>query len=204
MAVNIPDLTAESSPADGDLLELYDVSSSTNKKITRTTFFSAPPLGSGSVTNTALAAGVSVQTVSTNYSSSSVNNTAIPEDDTVPQITEGNEVMTQAITPKSATNILVIEATITAANDAAQQVVGALFQDANANALAVGIQYQPTANGMNTIVVKHRMVAGTTSSTTFRIRIGAGGGNTTFNGFASGRKYGTTTKSTIVITEYKA
>lgn len=53
--------------------------------------------------------------------------------------------------------------------------------------------------------LKHRMVAGTTSATTFKFRAGTNvGGTTTFNGRAGGRIFGAITKSSIVITEYKA
>ena len=129
--------------------------------------------------------------------------TIIPLDDTIPQITEGNEYMTLAITPRSATSKLVIEATayITHSTGSAAMCM-ALFQDATANALASGTSSNITAALVQPTVLRHSMTSGTTSATTFRIRIGAhAAGTTTFNGSAGVRQYGGTLASSIVIQE---
>lgn len=165
-------------------------------------------LTDGSITNTQIGTGMVAQMVSTGYSAAASGATGIPIDDTIPQITEGNEFMTQAITPKSATNILVIDVvaylSVSTINDAA----GALFQDATANALAAAVMRYSVATEVNMLPLRHIMVAGTTSATTFRFRAGhntAGGASTTtFNGNNSTRQFGAITKSTITVTEYKA
>lgn len=156
------------------------------------------------INQAALPLGSIVQAVMTTYNAAAAGSTAIPEDDTIPQITEGDEFMTQAITPKAATNILIVEAKVFGAYSVAAQIVAALFRDAGANAIAVGVQYQNTANGMNSIIVTAKVVAGSTAATTFKIRAGGSAGTFTFNGFASGRKYGDVAKSSIKIIEYKA
>lgn len=162
-------------------------------------------LQDSSVTSAKLATGVPVQVVSTNFSAVATGTTVIPYDDTIPQITEGDQFMTQAITPKSATNRLFIEAKIYATNSVVQEIIGALFQDATANALAATVQYATTGTGEVQLILTHDMVAGTTSSTTFRTRIGgATASTTTFNGRGGARKFGGITLSTIKITEYKA
>lgn len=113
--------------------------------------------------------------------------------------------MTMAFTPKSATNILVIEAQVFATHSAAGSwTAAALFRDTVANALAVGVEYQTTATAGNTIPVRHTMVSGGTSEITFKIRAGSHTpGTTTFNGTGGARLYGAITKSSIVVTEYK-
>lgn len=157
------------------------------------------------VSNTQLATGVAVQLASTNYSAVATGTTTIPKDDTIPQITEGTEFMTQTITPISATNILVIEICIYLSLSIVDFAAAALFQDSTANALAVGDTYFDTAGSAIVLNYKHRMVAGTTSATTFRVRAGGGNASTiTFNGVSGVRRFGATTKSSIVITEYKA
>lgn len=117
--------------------------------------------------------------------------TVMPDDDTIPQITEGDQYMTQAITPTSAANLLLVEFRGQFAISAADNVVVALFQDAVANALAaiivtvaaIGYSVQPA--------LSHAMLAATTSATTFRIRAGQGGVNTvTFNGAGGTRRMG--------------
>lgn len=140
-------------------------------------------------------------------SSTAVNSgtTVFPVDDTVPQSGEGIEFMTQAITPTSATNILKIEAIALLASSVQNNLALALFQDATAGALAAAVTQQFTANVPVMVPLRHTMVAGTTSSTTFKIRGGgSAAGTTTFNGVSAGRYFGAITKSSLIITEYKA
>lgn len=143
------------------------------------------------------------------YVSSSAVNTGtvtIPRDDTIPQITEGTEYLTLAISPKSATNILVIDFRgFFSFSASATDMHVALFQDATANALAATATREAGATFPTTIPLRHIMVAGTTASTTFRIRAGSSDvGTTTFNGIGGARLYGGVAASSITITEYKA
>lgn len=162
-------------------------------------------LTDSSITNTQIGAGMVAQIVYVNYSASATGTTLIPADDTIPQITEGTEFMTLAITPKSATNILVIDVIAYLSVGATDRWhTGALFQDSTANALAAGANYHVTNTAPAMFSMRHGMVAGTTSATTFRFRAGTNSAATmTFNGSAT-RFFGATTKSSIVITEYKA
>lgn len=149
--------------------------------------------------------GAPVQTVSTSYSSVSTGTTTIPRDDTIPQNTEGTEFMSQTITPKSATNILVIDVVFGGSNSIANDMIIALFQDSTADALAATSFFVDTINGRAVLTLKHTMVAGTTSATTFKVRGGpVAAGTVTFNGSAGTRHFGAITKSAISITEYKA
>lgn len=128
--------------------------------------------------------------------------TAIPFDDTIPQITEGDEYMTLAITPTSAANILVIRVTVFLTATGTPWLISALFQDSTANALAVAATFDNLSTAGATITYTHRMVAGTTSATTFRVRCGSSGGpTTTFNGQNGGRIFGGVMASSITITE---
>lgn len=153
----------------------------------------------------ALPLGAVVQVVTTGFPSSATTTTVIPNDDTIPQITEGGEFMTQAITPKATTDILVIEAVSLVANSGADYIIGAIFQDSTANALSAMSLYSNDSNSTRQIVLGYSMAAGTASATTFRVRLGPSGANTlTFNGSAGARKFGAINKSYIKITEYKA
>jgi hypothetical protein len=154
---------------------------------------------------TGLNTGAVQQQVSTLYSAVATGTTLLPIDDTIPQITEGDQYMTQAITPKASANILHIHATVFISTSVSGgNVTVALFQDSTANALCVSNQFQTTATGINQIPLTYTMTAGTTSSTTFRIRAGSSSANTiTFNGTASARFFGTAPKSSISIVEYK-
>lgn len=144
-----------------------------------------------------------VQVVNTQTGVYASGTTAIPLDDTIPQITEGDEYMTLAITPTSATNKLRIDVTFIGSPSISAGMVVALFQDTTANALAVAKQ-AVSGTACLTINFTHYMTAGTTSATTFRIRAGHNVGATTiFNGDDGAAKYGGVLASSITITEYK-
>jgi len=139
----------------------------------------------------------------TNYSSVATGATIMVIDDTIPQITEGDQYMTQAITPKSATNLLIFEIDILGSCSNASNLAAALFQDSTANALAGAIFNMQAVTTVNKMSFSYSMTAGTTSSTTFRVRAGGQSGTFTFNGSAGARLFGAIPKSTIKITEYK-
>jgi hypothetical protein len=143
-----------------------------------------------------------------NYQTGAVNTgtTAIPLDDSIPQITEGNQFMTLAITPKSATNKLKIDVVATFANSTTENyATAALFQDTTANALAsFTVGKNGVADRQFTPVFSHTMTSGTTSATTFKVRLGAAAGTNTFNGRLGARLGGGVMASSITITEYEA
>lgn len=129
--------------------------------------------------------------------------TTIPLDDTIPQITEGDQYMTLAFTPINASSTLEIDITSIFGNNTAARMICALFQDAVSNALAVCTQNIHAGTAVATLTFKHVMTAGTTSAITFRVRAGSSAaGTTTFNGSASVREFGGTMASRITIKEY--
>lgn len=158
----------------------------------------------GSV-NASLANGIICQVVKAGYSAGATGTTTIPYDDTIPQNTEGTEFMSLAITPKSTTNILIIMANVYGSGSVASEQIAALFQDSTANALSAVAAYMATPTGRVNLHLMYTMVAGTTSSTTFKVRAGLDtAGTYTFNGFSGGRKFGAIDKSSMLIMEYKA
>lgn len=162
-------------------------------------------IGDNAIGNTQLALGSVVQMVGTPYTDVATGTTIMPRDDTIPQNTEGTEFMTQAITPKSTTNKLVIEVLFQGGISIINDIIMALFQDSTANALAAADVFVDTAHGRVNFTMRHIMAAGTTSSTTFKMRCGpVAAGTVTMNGAASARNFGAITKSSIIITEYKA
>lgn len=151
-----------------------------------------------------LSSGMVAQIVETVSSAVATGTTTIPSDDTIPQNTEGTEFMSLSITPKSATNKLVIEVSATVSTNSPNGIIGALFKDSDANAIAAGKVRDVNGATPTCIVIKHSMVAGSTSAVTFKFRAGPqGAGTLTFNGEGGARLFGATTKSSIVITEYK-
>jgi hypothetical protein len=150
-----------------------------------------------------VASGSTVQVVNVLDTAVATGTTTIPEDDTIPQNTEGDEYMTLAITPTSSSNKLLIEVVVFVSHSAANAPKhAALFQDSTANALATGSHFEDTAGGATPVVFSYYMTAGTTSSTTFKVSAGSNlAGTTTFNGLTGSRLFGGTYTSSITITE---
>ena len=146
-------------------------------------------------------AGLTRQVVNTQTGAVASNTTQIPYDDSIPQITEGSEYMTLAVTPTNVSNKLKIDIVFNLSVATGNRpTTVALFQDATANALAaiiIGSDYPPRP-----ICFTHYMAAGTTSETTFRVRAGTDGAAAlTFNGAGAARKLGGVLASSITITE---
>ena len=145
-----------------------------------------------------------IQRVFTLYTSSSTGTTTTPYDDTIPQNTEGDQYMTQAITPTSSSNTLKVFALWNgSASIANYKLTLALFQDSTANALASVSNGSPAAGKIVEIYMNYALTAGTTSSTTFKIRVGDSSASTlTFNGQAGAGLFGGVMTSCIVVSEY--
>lgn len=142
-----------------------------------------------------------VQQVRTSTATRATGTATIPWDDSIPQNTEGTELFTLSITPKSASNVLIFTFSCMFATSISDQVTFALFQDSTANALyATDDQNLSPSSGPQTVNFTFYMTAGTTSSTTFKIRYGANTGSTYING-NTGRIYGGVALTSLIITE---
>jgi hypothetical protein len=133
--------------------------------------------------------GQSIQVQQNVNGTVSTGSTVMPVDNTVPQNTEGDQYMTQAVTPTSASNLLIIEFSGQFDCSNANTLACALFQDSTANALtASAFSHSATAGVIRTPGrLHHAMLAGTTSSTTFKVRVGpSGAGTVAFNGVGAG------------------
>lgn len=106
---------------------------------------------------------------------------SIPYDNTIPQNTEGVEftALSTTITPASASDVLMVEVvlpTVTAA--ASITVLAALFRDSIANAVASMMTAPAAASYSNTMVLRYIFTAGSTSATTFKLRMGGSSSTT--------------------------
>ena len=164
--------------------------------------FRQPCLFTPSATN-ALAGSV-LQVVNTLNVAMTTGTTAIPYDDTIPQNTEGDEILTRAITASSTTNKFLIRAVISLSNNTAEYTTIALFQDSTAGALASVAQYPSTSTqNPHILTLEYFMTTGTTSSTTFKIRAGGQGGTVTINGVNGARKWGGSNTCSLTVMEVK-
>lgn len=149
--------------------------------------------------------GKVLQQVHSSSSALASGTTQIPLDDTIPQNTEGTEFLTATITPASSSNILLIEIEVTITSAGGGNIIGALFQDSTAGALAA-TNARPQGNDPGPLILRHRMTAGTTSATTFKFRAGPPTSTTVYlNGNSAGvRIFGGVCASSITVTEIAA
>ncbi len=168
---------------------------------------SGQTLDLSNATVTGLTTGKVLQIVSAEYSAGTSTTSVIPHDTTIPQNTEGLELTTLSITPTSATSILLIEWFSSMAGGSADMAcMLALFQDSTADALSAMQWSNLNEHTVNTAILTHYMTSGTTSSTTFKVRMGSQSGSTTayINQQGSQDTFGSAGKSLFKITEYEA
>lgn len=116
--------------------------------------------------------------------------TTIPYDDTIPQITEGVEVTTVAITPTAVGNLIEVTAQVVVLSATTFAVIGAVFIDSTANALAAST-VTTVASGVSIITIKYQYTAVDTAAHTFKLRIGSSAGDTVnVNGNGGARRLG--------------
>lgn len=181
-----------------------DVGTSANNVVQLDGAAKLPAVDGSQLTN--ISGGKILQVVNVTDGAYASGTTVMVNDDTIPQNTEGNEFMTLAITPTSASSKLKIEVVcvFSLPGDDQQGMVG-LFQDTTANALAACFEEMGSGGRMNTVSFNHFMTAGTTSSTTFKVRAGGShAGTVGFNGYGGARKLGGVMASSITITEIEA
>ena len=178
----------------------------TNKTLT-SPVFTAPAIGAAASGSVIACTGAIAQQVRASYTTYTSTSATIPFDDTIPQNTEGTELMTLAITPKSATNRLRIEFSATFRDGGTSGAMAvALFQDSTADALQTRPMIFTATDSSQVMYFEYEMAAGTTSATTFKIRYGVSAGSITIyvNGNRTARQFGATQAAWLTITELTA
>ena len=144
-----------------------------------------------------------IQTIFQETGAVATGTTVMPSDDTIPQNNEGDQYLTATITPSSAASKLVIDVLFNYGCSSADTISLALFQDATVSALAATAFWGPATDNLpGQIKLRHVMTSGTTSATTFNVRVGVNSSGTiTFNGASGARLYGGVYASSITIQE---
>lgn len=150
-----------------------------------------------------VAYGTLLQVVNSSVTAYSSSSTTMPFDDTIPTSTEGFEILSASITPKSATNKLkiTVSANLSTSQTGGVGIGMALFQDSGTSAIASSISSLYTIGAVLNIPLVYYMTAGTTSSTTFKVRAGCNTGSTFLNGTNTTRVHGGVAVSSITIEE---
>jgi hypothetical protein len=160
-------------------------------------------IADGAVNNAKVADGAIVQVVQYSLAAHAGVTTVIPYDDTVPQSTEGHEMLVQSITPQSSTNKILARASVFLNPNSASTHTLALFR--GTTCIFATAQSQTGQNYQATVSFEFLDSPATTSATTYSVRVGPSASAVYyFNGDSAGRKFGTTPKSTLTLMEIKA
>jgi len=144
--------------------------------------------------------GAIKQVVSSTTESYLNSASAIPFDDTIPQSSEGYELLTITLTPQSASSNLYIDFSGFFSGSTANTATFAIFRDSGVDALyagAVGINTTYIYNGKLSCVIPSTAA----SSTVIKVRVGCSSGTLYINGLSSGRKYGGVMTTMLTVTE---
>jgi hypothetical protein len=127
----------------------------------------------------------------------------IPFDNTIPQITEGFQVLSISYTPISDNSKLVIETFVCSYSVNNMPICTALFQSGISNTIGCSFNNLFTDGGAINSYVKVDLSNTNLTSKTFSTRIGGSSAiQITFNGKANTAYYGDTLKSFIQVSEY--
>lgn len=147
--------------------------------------------------------GTVAQFVEAETAAYSTAGTILPVDDTIPQNTEGDEILTVAITPTNASSTLKIEVDVAVQlNVAAGVFACAVFVDTTANAIAARAGTVATTDKPETLIFVHTLSAASTSARTYKVRCGsATATDLKINGDNSTRLFGGVMASSLTVTE---
>jgi len=142
----------------------------------------------------------------TPYTAQTSDLSVFPLDGTIPQIGEGGgPYLSRVITPTKTTSRLVIEVSMVLGSDSGNTTTMALFQDSTGNALAATLHGWQASGYLATVTLRHEMVAGTTSATTFTVRLGNNTGSVYVNRSAGqATLYGGILAGRMSVSEYSA
>lgn len=142
-----------------------------------------------------------IQRTYAEYTSNADLTTAIPLDNTIPQNTEGTEIITQAITPKYASSTIRVTFQGWGTVNGAGALIAALFVDTTANALTASATTTPSGNELEPVVLMYEEASASTTARTYKIRVGPNGGTARMNGNTAGRFFGGVSRSTLIVEE---
>jgi len=151
--------------------------------------------------------GKVLQVVGNTVTAMTTGTTITPGDDTIPQITEGNQVLSQVMTASNTNNTVVVQALVTWEGSVNQNKIIAFHNTAYhaTNAFACSNMHAADTG----VWKQHSLLwignAFTTSASTYTVRCGmSGAGTMTFNGVSGSRVSGGAASCTLTVMEISA
>lgn len=154
---------------------------------------------------TGITAGILLRKTAYTITRQQISQSTFPQDDTIPQISEGTQFFSQAYTPSTANCDLVITAncSVREHNNVANQMAMALFVNDNTDALRVVSGYASGGSPVhgNNFTLVHKMASWGVSEKTFSLRASQGNAiNHAAWGYAQ-QWYGAATHASLFIIE---
>lgn len=117
--------------------------------------------------------------------------TTIPFDNTKPQSNEGDEYteIATTITPTNASSDLIVEVKLWVSSAGINTIIASIFRDSGADCLSSGWVTNPGASYANELSLVAKVAAGSTSSTTFKVRWGVVTSGTVYLNNSGGTSY---------------
>ena len=183
------DLLVKTAPTSADFIIIADVAASSGAKAT---------IGSN-IVNFSF-----INHVYTETSAALTISSVIPYDDTIPQSTEGTQILSANITPRKAGNIIHASTTFWGERNAGcNQATVAIFQSGSVDALAADSTENVSANFPVIGTLATDFTALGTTPLTFTVRVACDAGSFFLNSTAAGaRRFGGVGKSTLTLDEY--
>lgn len=154
--------------------------------------------GNGSITIASSGGGGGGAKAFAQLTTATSTTATVPIDDTVPQNSEGTEILTCTITPTSASGKLNIWYKVPVHNASSGVVMAMLFRDSTADAISV--DWVSVSSSHDILEGFAQVDSTSTSATTFKLRVGTQGGTLNINGTGA-RYFGGALYTSILIIE---
>lgn len=137
------------------------------------------------------------------YAAATGLTTQIPTDDTIPQITEGTQILSIDYAASSPISRVRLTFNGFCSAGATTAAVAAIFRSDNVNAINAVAEDIDGANWRRGIAVTAETVPGTTSSLTYSVRVGSSSANPIYmNSTGSARIFGGSARATLILEEF--
>jgi hypothetical protein len=188
----LPQTTYVVGPASSVAGDLATYADTTGRQLAAVSMLSKMPVGS------------IIQTRYTEYTANENLTVIIPTDNTIPQWTEGTEIMAPTITPIFSNSKILVSFMGHVGTSVPTWAMAALFRDLEVNAVVTNQTYLSVNGGGANLCFTFSDSPGTTSLKTYRIRIGPGGAATLrMNGYSSQPAFGGTMRTTLTLQEIR-
>lgn len=145
-----------------------------------------------------------IQTVYAEYTTNATLGTLMPIDDTIPQSTEGVEVLTASITPKKATSKIRVAFNAMGTISTIGALSAALFKDSDTDALAASAVTIEQGGSVRPIGLSFEHTAPGVTLTTYKVRVGPNTESGFLNGNQLGRLFGGASRAVLTVEEIGA